>query len=422
MPNPCPTYGSEIRRTRPDFVVYRPSGEFEADSENQQVIVTPTFEGDFLATWTCATRENHPNQRVVVSRSRDRGRTWTPPRVVDGASPADPAGTGLASWSFFVKAPRFRRIYLFYNKNVGIKDCREDTTGILRFRHSDDDGATWSEPCDHLRIGRGAIDHPDPNVPVNWVACFQSFHNADGVPMEGWTRWGTGSPDLFNIDSEIWFWRFDNILDEPEPARLTMTTLPQGEHGLRVPRRDKPRSISVAQEPATVHLPDGRLFCVFRTLNGALSYSIGSGDGSAWMEPQTLRYGDDGDPVLNPISPAPLFALSDGRYFVIYNNNDGTAFGGTGPADYRVNRRPVWLSVAEFVPNAAQPLRFAAPRVLMDSDGVALGPSQRIEPASYPSFFERDGERFFWYPDRKHFVLGRRLTDADLIPAGNGKR
>ncbi|MBM3213358.1 exo-alpha-sialidase [Candidatus Poribacteria bacterium] len=422
MPDPCPTYATEVNRTRPDYVVYRPSGEFERDSENQQIIVTPTPRGTFLATWTMSTHENHPDQRIVVSRSGDRGRTWSAPVVIDGASASDRPGTGLASWSFFIQAPDLGRIYLFCNKNIGITDCRDDTTGILRFRYSEDDGRTWSEPFDHLRIGRGALDHPDPAVPVNWVACFQSFLNADGVPMEGWTRWGTGSPNLLNIDSEVWFWRFDNILTETDPSQIRMTTLPDAPNGLRVASRDAP-SISVAQEPATVRLPDGRLLTAMRTLNGYLAYSIGTGDGAEWSDPEPLRYQDGGELVLNPISPAPLYETGDGGYFLLFNNNDGTSFGGTNPTDYRRNRRPSWIAAATYAPDDHQPLRFGTPRLLCDTDGVVLGPSRRVEPASYPSYFMDGEDRFLWYPDRKHFVLGKRLSARLLSPTGaNGSR
>jgi len=36
--------------------------------------------------------------------------------------------------------------------------------------------------------------------------------------------------------------------------------------------------------------------------------------------------------------------------------------------------------------------------------------------ALYGCLTERDGERILWYPDRKHFLLGRCLTDEMLAP------
>ena len=106
-----------------------------------------------------------------------------------GSTPEQQAGSERgkfqASWPFFIAAPALGRIYLFYNKNIGRTDARDDTSGILRFRYSEDDGRTWSAPHDHLRIGRGAIDHPDPTMPVNFVTCFQSILTPAGVPLGG---------------------------------------------------------------------------------------------------------------------------------------------------------------------------------------------------------------------------------------------
>jgi hypothetical protein len=273
----APAYALEIQRTRPDRIVYRPPAECGPNAENQQIIGWVTPGGDWLLTWTRATHENNPDQHVVVSRSEDRGVTWSGPQVIDGATPAQQAGPERgkyqASWPFFIAAPAHRRIYLFYNKNIGVTDARDDTTGVLRFRYSEDNGRTWSGPHDHLRIRRGAIDHPDPAMPVNFVTCCQSLTAPDGVPLASLTRWGSGSPHLLNVNSEVWFLRFENILAERDPAKLVMTTWPAGDTGLQVPHPFR-MNRSVAQEAAAVALPDGRLFTVMRTLQGTLYWSM----------------------------------------------------------------------------------------------------------------------------------------------------
>lgn len=138
-PLPEDQYEQEIHRTEPDFVVYRPCGQLESDNENQQIIVMPTASGAFLATWSQATHEDHADQRVVVARSEDRGRTWGNPEFIDGATPEQLAGEMcgkfLAGWPFFIEAPELKRIYLFYNKNLGVTDLRASKTGVLRFRY-----------------------------------------------------------------------------------------------------------------------------------------------------------------------------------------------------------------------------------------------------------------------------------------------
>jgi hypothetical protein len=147
-----------------------------------------------------------------------------------------------------------------------------------------------------------------------------------------------------------------------------------------------------------------------RTLQGCLYWSQSRDDGENWSEPQPLRYNDTGARVLNPISPAPLFEYAAGKYFLLFHDNDGYAFAASGPADYEKNRRPMYLALGAFDARAKQPLRFSKPKLLMDTQGVILGPSRRVEPCSYPSYFKFEGQHYLWYPDRKHFVLGKLLN------------
>jgi hypothetical protein len=418
-------YAEEVLRTKPDCIVYRPSAARAPDAENQQIIGTVTASGHWLLTWTSATHENNPDQHVVISRSEDRGRTWSPPQWIDGASAEQQAGPERgkyqASWPFFVAAPALGRLYLFYNKNTGITDARDDTTGILRFRYSEDEGRTWSQAFDHLRIGRGAIDHPDAAMPVNFVTCFQSLLASDGVPLASLTRWGSGSPHLLNVTSEVWFLRFENILTERDPAKLVMTTWPDAPHGLQVPHPFR-MGMSVAQEAATVPLPDGRLFTVMRTLQGSLFWSMSRDNGRSWASHWTdygekdplpvfpLRTSDDGPLVHSPIVCSPIFEYAPGKYFLIYYNNDGYIPGARHPTDYQVNRREAWIVCGIFSPATGQPVVFGQPRLFATADGTKLGHYQRIEPVCYPSYF-RDGEdHWLWYSDRKHFVLGKKLN------------
>lgn len=405
---PPEQYAAEIMRTKPDFVVYRPAGEMVL-GENQHFIVVITPRGRLLATWTRATRENHPDQHVVVSTSSD-GRSWSEPLKLDGASPNDAPGTGLASWAFPAGARGTGRIYVFYNKNIGIHDTREDTTGVLRGRYTEDEGRTWSEPFD-LPIEPCALSPSEPGIPQSWIVFQAPIITGDGVPIVGFTHWGSarrfGERDLFKLDSEVRFLRFENILTERDASRLRVTTWPQTAHGLRMPRRGRPE-VSVAQEPSLVLLPDKRIFCVFRTLNGYAAFSQSRDHGRTWADPAPLRFAD-GSVVPQPIAPCPIYATGSGRYVLIFHNNDGTANGGSGPSDYTRNRYPAFTSEGRFDRNAEQPVRLSRPVPLMTSDGVVLGPSSRTEVATYTSYTRFRGRGILWYPDRKHFLLGRYL-------------
>lgn len=422
MPGTC--YTDEWKRSKPDFLVYIPPAAQGRDAENQHFNVLPMPSGAFLAFWTQASRENAPDQRVVLSRSLDRGQTWSPPVEIDGPAPDDPPMTGLASWEFPIVAPGVlpqerARIYCFYNKNIGVNDAREGDTGVLRCRWSDDDGATWSEPRDYP-IAPNALSNPDPAVPPVWIVYQVPFVTPQGHVLAGFTRWASNAVDSaegFERSSEICFLRFENILTEADPDKLIVTTWPKSPHGLQVPAPQRP-SASVAQEPTVQALADGRLICVMRTLTGRMYFALSGDEGRTWNEPRPLCYEPDGKPLLNPIAPCPLYRFGDGRFFLVFYNNDGTGNAGSGPTDYKRNRTPAWFAVGEEAPrHPVQPIRFSPPRVLASNDGVPAGPISRTEIATYSSFFERDGTRYLWYPDRKHFLLGKQITEDFLESA-----
>lgn len=407
---PLDRYAVEWRRTQPDFVVYKPRAEFD-QGENQHFLVVTTPRGRLLAVWTQATHENHADQHVVCAHSTDNGATWTQPLRLDGAGPGDRPGTGLASWAFPIVAHKTGRVWVFYNKNVGIQDTREDTTGVLRGRFSDDDGDHWSTTVD-LTIAPCALSHPDPKVPQSWIVWQSPLTLADGAAIVGFTHWGSrgkfGRIGLFEMDSEVRFIRFENINSAKDCAQLRLTFWPPGDHGLRVARRDKP-SVSVAQEPSLAALPTGELFCTMRTLNGYIAWSQSADGGRNWQAPAPLRYSDAGGMIENPIAPCPIYAVGPGRYVLLYFNNPGAANGGKGPADFRKNRQPLFIARGWFQPGARQPIAFEPGKRFLTTDGVVLGPSRRTEVGTYTSCVPVLGRPVLWYPDRKHFLLGRYL-------------
>jgi len=412
----------ELRRSNPDFRVYVPEAQEGRDTENQHFLVTATPAGSFLAVWTQGSLENADDQRVVAARSTDEGETWSDPVEIDGRDDDDPPGTGLASWGFPVVVEGVgavgHRIYCFYNKNVGVDDAREDTTGALRCRYSDDDGRTWSTRTHEFPIESCAISHADDAVPESWIVYQPPTRTADGAVLAGFTHWASDTFDdapIFERHSEIRFFRFQN-LDAADPTDATVTTWPDADHGLQVSHPDRP-GVSVAQEPSVRPLGDGRLICVMRTLRGQVYFALSGDGGRTWDTPRPLSYNpDEFRPVENPIAPCPLYRLDDGRLLLVFYDNDGTGHGATGPTDIRRNRTPAWYALGEVVDHPTHPVRFDGPRVLADNDCVAYGPSDRTEIASYPSFFEHGGRAYLWYPDRKHFLLGKELTTALARP------
>ena len=419
----------EWRRTKPDLVVYVPQKPGGPDHTNQHFNTVATPTGAFLATWTSGTRESHPDQRVVCSRSTDRGRTWSAPQVIDGAGPDDPPGTGLASWQFPIVAkdvlPGGTRIWCFYNKNIGIDDARTADTGILRCRYSDDDGVTWSERTHDYPIGPNALSNPDPKVPHTWIVYQNPTITPEGHVLAGFTRWASNAVDpdvgMFERASEVCFLRFENILSEPDPDKLVVTTWPKGPHGLSVPNPFRP-GINTSQEPTAQAFSDGRLICVMRTLQGRIYFALSEDDGRSWDKPRPLCYGPGGKPILHPMAPCPLYKLKDGRYLLVFYNNDGSGHGGRGPTDSANVRNPAYITIGREAPGEKdQPIRFGPPKILASTDWTPVsGTDTGTQVASYCSLVEDRGERILFYPDRKHFLLGRYLTDewlADCDPA-----
>jgi len=416
-------YTKEWQHTSPDLVVFIPPAETGPQAENQHFLVFPLKNGDFFAVWTSAFRESHPNQHIVFSKSHDRGVTWTKPVTIAGPAVVEKNGEktyeGLASWGFPIYVPDKNRIYVFYQKGIGVYDPRPGNTGEVRFVYTDDEGATWSREYT-VPMRRPAIAAPDPSIPPNWIIWQIPVEIVPGQILGCGTIWASDRLTRTNpqalVGSECWFWRFDNILTEEDPSKIRVTLLPDGDHGIRMPNAPGSR-VSTAEEPTVVRLSDGRWFCVFRTFRGAIGYAISTDEGHTWSESQILRYRDDGPPILQPTASCPLYPLGDGRFLLTFHNNDGAANGGSDPWDWRRNRTPAFYSVGHERLDKKQPIWFTPPIMFLNNDAKPWGPTRRTEVATYPSFFVFEGKRWYWYPDRKHFLLGKFITDEMLAEA-----
>ena len=419
-------YTDDWRRTGPDLVVYLPKKPGMRDGYGDHLLVDFTPGGDLLAIWTQASREGARDLRVVYARSLDCGSTWSAPSEIDG--PND--GIGLVCSFGFPLMSRSGRVSCMYNKHLGITDGGSYDTGIMRCKYSDDDGRTWHEGDVDIPYRRTRFDHPDPRVGTKCIVWQKPIRDSRGRLIAGFSRWSSlqvfprpvgGNRNHWDTQCELM--RFDNIDEGPDPRDIQITWLPDAEGTIRVPPPIEPersRGYSLAEEPATVLLPDGRLFMTMRTVTGRVWYTVSEDDGYSWRETQPLRYRDDGAEVLHPKSPAPLYRLQDGKYLLFFHNHDGTGYGATGPWDMDA-RRPLFVTVGEFRPEAHQPIWFGGPKLVCDTQGVGVGPESLIWLAMYSSMTERDGKRIFWYPDRKHFMLGRYITDEFLGDSPNGE-
>jgi len=156
----------ELRRSKPDYVVYAPQREATRerldthDNGNEHFLVFPSLSGDMLAVWTQSSYEGAKDHRIVIARSTDQGHTWGPPQKIVG--PDAPGAGHMASWGFPIQA-KGGRIYVFWNQYHGIDDVIHQFTGTMDCCTSDDDGRTWSTPVT-IPMPRSPQDHTDPTV------------------------------------------------------------------------------------------------------------------------------------------------------------------------------------------------------------------------------------------------------------------
>ncbi|MXZ34552.1 MAG: hypothetical protein F4Z21_04670 [Acidobacteria bacterium] len=409
-------YTSDWKRTEPDLVLYLPEDPPYASEANDHVLVEVTPGGDLLAIWTLATKEGAHDNRVVYARSKDDGVTWTRPQPI--AAPEKLGTYCNFGWPVVSKSGR---IYVFYNFAPGIGEGFINAVMCCKF--SDDDGYTWQDAGIDMPYKRNRkYDHPGPDVLSRCIVWQKPIRDAKDRPVVPLTRSTAAYVKPFSKDKNLGecrceFIRYENIDEGPHPRDLELTYLPEDEDLIWVPctfEPEKSQGYTFCQEPGTVLLPDGRLFAAMRTANGQVWYTV-SDDAEArtWRKAEMLRYRDGGKPVENPVSPTPMFRLSDGRFLLFIQNHDGTGYGGKGPLDLNA-RRPQFFVVGEYRPKAHQPVWFSRPKMIFDTHATGVFPKFWKWLSMYASFTEHRGKRILWYADRKIFVLGRHITDEML--------
>ena len=416
----------EIQRTEPDYVVYKPRSLDGStfDTGNEHFLVFDGHDGSLMAVWTQSSYEGAGDHRIMFARSADEGATW--PAPVRVAGPARPGDGYMASWGFPLIS-KSGRIYVLWNQYQGIDDIVHQHTGAMDGCYSDDMGKTWSEPQTIPMKRSPYYDHPDPKVPSNWIVWQKPIRDLEGRWFAGFSRWVSKARrtpphnDSWTAwETVIEFMRWTNVDDDPEPQSIEIEYSAWGEDALRVPHYANP-ALSIAQEPSLVRLPDQRLFCAMRTMSGCIWYSLSDDDGHTWCSPRPVLRHDHGLPILEPLCCCPIYEYDEGRYILLHHNNDGR-FEGCRPEETSNNRRPAFIALGEYRPNADQPIWFSESKQLMDNDGQGIGPLNRTDIGVYPSTTKRNGNFVLWHPDRKFFLLGKKITPewlAGLVVPGD---
>ncbi len=398
---------TELKRTKPDYVVYVPKGE--DDTGNEHFLVFDGPDGSLMVVWTQSTFEGMPDQHIVFARSDDRGKTWTSPKTIACKDERH----GMASWAFPLVS-HLGRIYVIYSRHIGVNDYATHTTGLMAGIYSDDNGETWSEEG-IISMPKSKWDNADPEMPANWIVWQKPARISEGKYFAGMTRWISptvrGEPPVeswISHASVVEFLRFENLDESPEVKDLQIRFTASDDEALQYPFPGYP-DVSVVQEPTLIALPDERLFCIMRTSAGYPVYSVSEDGGIQWSKPLPLCFQDEGEILKHPLSPSPIYDAGKGDYLFFYHDNDGH-FEEWKPTDTHWHRRPIYLVRGQFRKGAKQPVWFSKQEFFMDNDGVVIGHGTgRADLAMYASVTMERDDPIIWYPERKYFLLGKRI-------------
>ncbi|MGC9318624.1 MAG: sialidase family protein [Armatimonadota bacterium] len=242
-------------------------------------------DGDLVVV--CREGDAHvcPRGRIVMSRSSDGGRSWSPREVVydSPSDERDPAAIVLAdgtlavsfcTWDSWRGSPRLRERYA--EETAHMEEVGWGTYSGARIMLSADGGETWSEPRPSPVFSpHGPVQGPDGAL--YWVG----KESRDGARVIAIWR----SDDL----GESWA-RFSEVSYSPPPSAAD-----------RLP---------VWDEPNIIFLPGERAICTLRVeVDGYVRHAVSTDGGRTWGWPHRLGVWG---------FPQHLCRLADGRLLMSY--------------------------------------------------------------------------------------------------------
>ena len=363
-----------------------------------QPYVVITKDGKWLCLLTTAGgHEGAANSHVVSTISADQGRTWS--ELVE----LEPVDGPPSVYSLPVVADN-GRVYAFYDYNGDNFKCpaRSDCVGWFVYKYSDDNGRTWSEERYRLPMRMTAVDRTntfDGRVQIFWgIGKPITF---DGTMMFAFSKCGK-----YLIDrSEGWFYRSDNILTEPDVAKIQWQLLPDGDVGLKNPDFGE-----VQAEQNIVALNDGSIYCMYRTADDHPCHAYSRDGGHTWTMPQYATYTPGGRKFKNSRACPKVWKTGNGRYLFWFHHH------GAHKNPYR-GRNPVWLSGGiekdGFI-HWSQPeivLYDTDPKnCLFDSKTGLPGPGGGM---SYPDLIEQHGR--YWITETQKTLARVHPIDPTLL-------
>ncbi len=363
-----------------------------------QPYVVTTQDGNWLCLLTTAGgHEGAANSHVVSTISSDQGRTWS--KLVE----LEPVDGPPSVYSLPVVA-KTGRVYAFYDYNGDNFPCpaRSDCVGWFVYKYSDDNGRTWSNERYRLPMRMTQVDRTntfDGKVQIFWgIGKPITF---DNTMIFAFSKCGK-----YLIDrSEGWFYRSDNVLTEPDPAKIEWQLLPDGDVGLK-----NPDFGDVQAEQNIVPLNDGSIYCMYRTAGNHPCHAYSRDGAHTWTLPEYATYTPAGRRFKNSRACPKVWKTAGGKYLFWFHHH------GAHKNPYR-GRNPAWLSGGI---EKDGHIHWSQPEiVLYDSDpkNCIFDPNTGLPGPgggmSYPDLIEQDGR--YWISETQKTVARVHPIDSTLL-------
>jgi len=383
------TLAKEARMSERDPRNIRTGHRIPAEGYCDQPYVVVNRDGSWLCTLTTATgHEGAKGEHMVATISTDQGKTWSP--LID----IEPANGPSSSYGSPIVTPS-GRVYCVYGYNGdnlttmpdGKPLPRADMLGWFVIKWSDDGGRTWSRERIRIPMRLTACDRAN-----NWRGKAQIFWSIDKPKAIGtdlffaFTKLGKYMLD----NGEGWLYRSDNLLTEPDPAKIRWEMLPDGDHGIRAPEFG-----SVQEEHNFVPLADAKSFyCVYRTTTGYPCHAYSRDRGHTWTKPEHMTYTPGGRKLKTNRACPKLWRCANGKFLFWFHNHSGTSYEW---------RNPAWLAGGVERDGF---IHWSQPEILLyDPD-----PKTRM---SYPDLIEQDGR--YWVTETQKTIARVHEIDPTLL-------
>jgi hypothetical protein len=195
-----------------------------------------------------------------------------------------------------------------------------------------------------------------------------------------------------------WLFRSDNLLTERDAKKLRWEMLPPGKVGIR--NEDLG---DLQQEHVTVPLPDGGIYCTFRTLTGYVGHATSRDGGRTWPAVGFATFARGGRRIKHPRACARVVRFANGKFLLWFHNHDARD---TAPARNK-HRNPAWISGGVLHDGV---IRWSEPEILLYGFSFPFNAGM-----SYPDFIEEDGR--YWVTETQKTTARIHEIDADLLEA-----